>query len=39
VRAGRKFVGVEIDVTYFDIACRRIENAQHDLLVMAETVA
>jgi len=28
VAAGRKFVGVEIDRNYFDIACQRIENAQ-----------
>lgn len=27
VKAGRKFVGIEIDPTYFDIACRRIEAA------------
>lgn len=25
---GRKFVGIEIDPKYFDIACRRIEAAQ-----------
>lgn len=25
---GRKFIGIEIDRTYFDIACERIENAQ-----------
>lgn len=24
---GRKFVGIEIDATYFDMACRRIEDA------------
>lgn len=28
VRAGRKFVGIEIEERYFDIACRRIEQAQ-----------
>jgi hypothetical protein len=27
VRLGRKFVGVEIDPRYFDIACRRIDEA------------
>lgn len=27
VNLGRKFVGIEIDRTYFDIACRRIEQA------------
>src|SRR5690606_4279134 len=26
-RLGRRFIGVEIDETYFDIACRRIEEA------------
>lgn len=32
---GRKFIGIEIDPTYFDIACRRIEDAQrqNDLLI------
>ena len=24
---GRKFIGIEIDEKYFDIACRRIEQA------------
>jgi modification methylase len=28
VQAGRDFVGSEIDPTYFDIACKRIEDAQ-----------
>ena len=27
VELGRKFVGIEIDPVYFDIACRRIEQA------------
>ena len=27
VKLGRKFVGIEIDPGYFDIACRRIEQA------------
>jgi site-specific DNA-methyltransferase (adenine-specific) len=27
VKIGRSFVGIEIDQTYFDIACRRIANA------------
>lgn len=27
VNMGRKFIGVELDPTYFDIACRRIEEA------------
>jgi len=33
-RLGRKFIGIEIDPGYFDIACRRIEQAQRqgDLL-------
>lgn len=31
VKTGRKFIGVEIDPTYFDIACKRIEAAQHQL--------
>lgn len=35
VNLGRRFVGVEIDPDYFDIACRRIEDAhrQADLFV------
>ena len=28
MRAGRKFIGIEIDEKYFDISCRRIEDAQ-----------
>lgn len=28
VRLGRKFIGIEIEPKYFDIACRRIEQAQ-----------
>lgn len=28
VQLGRKFVGIEIEPKYFDIACERIENAQ-----------
>ena len=27
VKLGRKFIGIEIEPTYFDIACRRIEDA------------
>ena len=27
-RLGRRFVGIEIEPRYFDIACRRIEDAQ-----------
>ena len=36
-RMGRQFVGVEIDPQYFDIACRRIEEAyrQRDMFVDA----
>lgn len=35
VRTGRKFVGVEVDATYFETACRRIEEAtkQADMFV------
>ena len=35
VKLGRKFIGIEIDAGYFDIACRRIEKAyeQPDLFV------
>jgi site-specific DNA-methyltransferase (adenine-specific) len=27
VKLGRKFIGIEIEPKYFDIACRRIEEA------------
>ena len=35
VKLGRKFIGIEIDENYFDIACRRIEKAyaQPDMFV------
>lgn len=35
MRLGRKFIGIEIEPRYFDIACRRIEEAQRqaDLFV------
>jgi site-specific DNA-methyltransferase (adenine-specific) len=34
-RLGRRFIGIEIEPKYFDIACRRIEQAQRqkDLFV------
>jgi DNA modification methylase len=34
-KLGRKFIGIEIDPTYFDIACRRIEKAyaQPDMFI------
>jgi DNA modification methylase len=37
VKLGRKFIGIEIDPDYFDIACRRIREAyaQPDMLVDA----
>ena len=28
---GRKFIGIEIEPKYFDIACERIENAQRQV--------
>ena len=28
---GRKFIGIEIEPKYFDIACRRIEDAQRQV--------
>lgn len=36
-RLGRRFIGIEIEPRYFDIACRRIEAAykQADLFVTA----
>lgn len=35
-RLGRRFIGVEIDPGYFDIACRRIEQAQRQADLFAE---
>ena len=29
VKLGRRFIGIEIEPKYFDIACRRIEEATH----------
>jgi len=38
VKLGRKFIGIELEPKYFDIACRRIEEAykQPDLFIEAE---
>jgi len=38
VKMGRKFIGIEREPIYFDIACKRIEDAakQPDMLVVAE---
>lgn len=40
-RLGRRFIGIEIEPRYFDIACRRIEEAQRqsDLFIKAPEVA
>jgi len=32
---GRKFIGIEREVKYFDIACRRIEDAQRQARIFA----
>ena len=34
LRLGRKFIGIELDPTYFDIACRRIEEAQRSVSLL-----
>ena len=41
VKLGRKFTGIELDPDYFDIACKRIEEAyrQPDMFVPAPTTA
>ena len=36
VKTGRKFVGIEIDPTYFEIACRRIAAAQQQYALFTE---
>ena len=35
IQMGRKFIGIELDPTYFDIACERIERAtrQEDMFI------
>lgn len=40
VKMGRRFTGIEIDVGYFDISCRRIGDAlkQPDLFVAPKIV-
>lgn len=34
LRLGRKFIGIELNPTYFDIACRRIEEAQRSVSLL-----
>jgi hypothetical protein len=36
VQMGRKFIGIERDPGYFDIACRRIEQAQRQISLFPE---
>jgi len=36
VRTGRKFIGIEIDREYFDIACKRISDEQAQFKMFAE---
>lgn len=36
---GRKFIGIEIEPKYFDIACRRIEEAYRQPRLFAEPMA
>lgn len=35
VQEGRKFIGIEVEPKYFDIACRRIEEAQKQMRLFA----
>ena len=41
VKLGRKFTGIELDARYFDIACKRIEDAyaQPDMFVASPPAA
>lgn len=39
VSAGKRFTGIEVDQRYFDIACRRIEEAYRQPRLFAEPVA
>jgi site-specific DNA-methyltransferase (adenine-specific)/modification methylase len=36
-RLGRRFIGIEIELKYFDTACRRIEDAQRQRDLFADT--
>jgi hypothetical protein len=36
IRTGRKFIGVEIDREYFDIACKRISDEQAQFKMFSE---
>lgn len=38
-KLGRRFIGIEIEPRYFDIACRRIDEAYRQPLLFAEPVA
>ena len=35
MKAGRLFTGIEIDPRYFEIACRRVEDAQRQARMFA----
>lgn len=39
VRLGKRFVGIEVERDYFDIACKRIEDAQRQGNLFAESAA
>jgi len=39
VNLGRSFIGIEREPSYFDIACRRIEEAYRQPRLFAEPVA
>lgn len=39
VRSGRQFIGIECEPKYFDIACRRIEDAQRQRDLFLESAA
>lgn len=39
VMAGRSFIGIEMNETYFDLACRRIEDAQRQGSLFGEVAA
>jgi site-specific DNA-methyltransferase (adenine-specific) len=39
VNHGRKFIGIELEPRYFDIACERIDQAQRQGQMFAENIA
>ncbi len=39
LKSGRKFIGIEYDKEYFDIACKRIASAYNDVNIAEDMAA